>query len=323
MFRSNTAFVYALGLLSMAGAFGAFAPVVRHSADHVHAEGGPVAGAAAWGTSGTSAPARRDVRLANGVRIRYVTQGPPDGPAILMLHGYTDSSFSFSRVMPLMARDLRVIALDQRGHGDSDRPASGYSMDDLAGDAIALMDALNIRQATLVGHSMGSFVARRIAATHPDRVTRLVLVGAGISGTNQGMRDLRKAVAALTEPVDATFVRDFQVSTVNKPVPADFMDRVIAESRKLPVRVWNAALDGLMGYPASEPAIRCPTLVLGGDKDGVFSTAEQEAVGSAIQGASVSIIPGIGHTLHWEAPQTFVDLLTAFMISRSNGRPDR
>ena len=90
------------------------------------------------------APTFGDAQLPGGVRMHYAQQGPPTGPAVLMLHGYADSWFSFSRVLPLMPADLRIIVPDQRGHGSSDRPRSGYGMDEFAEDAIQLMDALDV-----------------------------------------------------------------------------------------------------------------------------------------------------------------------------------
>jgi pimeloyl-ACP methyl ester carboxylesterase len=77
---------------------------------------------------------------------------------VIRLHGYTDSWFSFSRVLPLLAATYQVYALDQRGHGNSDRPACGYSSAAFAADAIAFIDAVGLQQATFVGHSMGRLV---------------------------------------------------------------------------------------------------------------------------------------------------------------------
>jgi pimeloyl-ACP methyl ester carboxylesterase len=247
------------------------------------------------------------VTLPGRLRLNYVHGGPNDGPAVIMLHGYSDSSFSFSRVLPLMPAHLRVIAVDQRGHGNSDRPAHGYSMDAFASDLLALMDALRIDRATLVGHSMGSFVARRAAEKAPRRISRLVLVGAALTGRNQGMAELRDAVAGLTDPVDEQFIREFQKSTLCRPVPAPFFEQVVAESRKLPAYVWKEALDGLWNYEPQWP-ITCPTTLLGGDKDAVFSPDEQAAVFLATERSTLHLEPGVGHTLHWEAPARFVSL---------------
>ena len=110
------------------------------------------------------------VRLATGPRLHYAEFGDPDGQAILFLHGWPDSWFTFSRVLELLPEDFRALAIDQRGFGDSDRPEAGYSIPEMAADAIAFLDALDIHRATLVGHSFGSFVAR--CADHRPSGTR-------------------------------------------------------------------------------------------------------------------------------------------------------
>ena len=255
-------------------------------------------------------PVRAEVRLASGIRLKYVQQGPPDGPAVVMLHGYSDSSFSFSRVLPLMPAHLRVVAIDQRGHGDSDRPDGGYSVNMLANDALMVMDALGITRATVVGHSMGSFVARRIAEIAPARVRRLVLIGTGPSLQKDSLAALRTAIEVLVDPVDEGFIRDFQRSTLFRPVPDRFFEQVVAESRKLPARVWKAVMENLWHHHP-RPSIDCPTDVLGGEQDAVFSVEEQAAVYGVSQRGTLHLEPYVGHALHWEAPERFVALAFA------------
>jgi pimeloyl-ACP methyl ester carboxylesterase len=250
--------------------------------------------------------AARVVTLASGIRLRVVERGPADAPAVLMLHGYTDSSFSFSRVLPLLPSELRVVVPDQRGHGDSDRPLAGYGVDDFAADALALLDALKIDCATVVGHSMGSFVARQVAARAPERVRRLVLIGTGPTARNEAVRDLFTGVRSLADPVDEAFVRDFQTSMIGRPVPKPFLERVIADSRKVPARVWRAALEELIAFTPGPVAV--PTLVIGGDCDLAFSAAEQAAAAAGIPGARLHLESGVGHSLQWEAPERFVEL---------------
>jgi pimeloyl-ACP methyl ester carboxylesterase len=258
-------------------------------------------------------PTFHTVKLASGVTLKYAAQGPESGEAVLMLHGYTDTWFSFSRVLPLTPASLRVIVPDQRGHGESDRPETGYDMEDFATDAIQLMDALKIPRATIVGHSMGSFVARRVAARAPDRVSRLVLIGAGPS---EVLVVLKQPVDALSDPVDPAFVREFQVSTVHRGVPDAFMERAIADSGRVPARVWKAVLAGLLNYRPQEADLRCPTLVLGGDRDGVFSRGEQEGIARRIPGATLRVFTDVGHALHWEDPDRFAVEFAAFLQSR-------
>jgi pimeloyl-ACP methyl ester carboxylesterase len=224
-----------------------------------------------------------------------------------MLHGTSDSSFSFSRVLPLMPAHMRVIAVDQRGHGDSDRPATDYSMDAFAGDVLALMDALAIDRATIVGHSMGTFIARRAAEKAQHRVARLVLLGTAITPGNAVIQELLAATESLTDPVSESFIREFQASTICRPVPEAFFERGVMESKKLPARVWKASVAGMLAYQPEWP-ISCPTTILGGDQDTVFSVAEHTALWRATERSTIHIERGVGHSLHWEAPERFVQL---------------
>ena len=254
------------------------------------------------------------VCLSNGVTLHYASQGPRTGPAVILIHGYSDSWFSFSRILPLLPRERRVIAPDMRGHGDSERPSSGYRIADLADDVIRLMDALKVPKAVLVGHSMGSFVARKVVELVPDRVSRLVLIGSALKADNDGMRELQRAVNQLADPVSEAFVREFQLSTIASPVPEPFLEAVIANSRRMPLRIWKAVIEGLIEVqpPAVQPDIR--TLVLGGTKDAVFSRTEQMVLARQFPRGELHLVDDVGHTLHWEQPVTFVNALARFGV---------
>ena len=255
----------------------------------------------------------RGAALASGPALRFVQQGPSTGDAILMLHGLTDSWFSFSRLLPLLPDSFQVIVPDQRGHGSSGRPADDYSMDAFVIDALQLMNALGIERATVVGHSMGSFVARRMAAMAPSRVERLVLLGTGSSTRNEALTSLRLAVQTLSDPVDARFAREFQLSTIHRQIPLDFLERVVADSSRVPARVWKAALDGIIEFSDEPELITARTLVLGGDQDAVFPVDEQRAAARAIPGARLRIFSDVGHALHWEDPFSVAAELMAFV----------
>jgi pimeloyl-ACP methyl ester carboxylesterase len=116
------------------------------------------------------------VDLHRSLRIPYVRQGDPEGMLVLLLHGYADSWRSFELLLPHLPRGLRAIAPTQRGHGDAGRPAQGYTPRDFAEDAVALLDALGIERALVVGHSMGGQAALRLAIDNPRRVLGVVLV---------------------------------------------------------------------------------------------------------------------------------------------------
>src|ERR671933_1202855 len=117
-------------------------------------------------------------QLATGVTLHYVEKGDPTGEAIVFLHGYSDSWFSFSRVLSLLSPVYHAFALTERGHGDSDKPECCYTLDDFADDVDAFMDAVGIEEATLVGHSTGAVTAQRVALIYSRRVSRLVMISA-------------------------------------------------------------------------------------------------------------------------------------------------
>jgi pimeloyl-ACP methyl ester carboxylesterase len=233
-----------------------------------------------------------------------------------LLHGYTDSSFSFSGVMPLLGSKYRVYALDLRGHGESDRPASGYELDNFAADVLAFMDEKGLRRATIVGHSMGSFIAQRVAVAAPERVERLILVASATTMRNAPVTELREAVNKLDGEVPEKFAREFQVSTIYKPLPGEFVDRAVAESRKVPARVWRATMAGFFAPEPRLGRIKAPTLILWGDKETIFLRSEQDALVKTIPGAVLKVYPETGHALHWERPEQFVKDLEDF-IARS------
>jgi FAD/FMN-containing dehydrogenase len=163
--------------------------------------------------------------VAPALQLPYVEQGDPDGIPVLMLHGYSDSWRSFEHVMAHLPDDLRAIAVTQRGHGDAQRPAAGYTPREFADDAIATLDALGIERVVIVGHSMGSWIAERIAVDHPDRVLGVVLAGAvGQVGGNPDVAELVEAAQTFTDPVGEEFCREFQLSTLEQPLPEGQLD---------------------------------------------------------------------------------------------------
>jgi len=164
-------------------------------------------------------------RLATGPLVHHTEQGEVGREAIVLLPAYADSWFSHSRLLPLLSARYHAYAVDQRGHGDSERPACCYSVEDFAADAVAFLDAVGEERATLVGHSGSCFVARRVAVTHPGRVAGLVLIGSPVSLLgNHGVLEFQAAVHALPDPVPVDFVRDFQAAAAHVPLPEAFLE---------------------------------------------------------------------------------------------------
>jgi non-heme chloroperoxidase len=257
----------------------------------------------------------KTAELSTGVTIPYVEQGDRAGIPLVLLHGITDSWRSFEGLLPLLPRSIRAFALSQRGHGDADRPEGGYRPRDFAADVAAFMDAVGLESAVIVGHSMGSFVAQRFALDYPERVRGLALMGSGATiHRSQEAIEFRNVVSNLQDPIDPEFVRDFQVSTLTRPVPEGLLDMAVSESLKVPARVWRASLDGMFDDDHSSELrrIAAPTVVLWGDGDSLFTRYSQEALLGGIAGAELVVYPGGGHGFHWEDPVPVAEDLTTF-----------
>ena len=253
--------------------------------------------------------------LSTGVSLRYAEAGDPDGEVVLFLHGLSDSWLSWREVLERLPRGLRGIALDQRGHGESEQPACCYGMPDLVADAVALLDQLGVARATIVGHSMGGFVAQTLAARHPDRVRRLVIIGNGPTVRVPPLEEFAAAVRQIGDTLPSGFSREFQVSTIYKPIAPAALDAFVAESDRLPPRVWKGLVAGLLADDERGRAARitAPTLIVNGEKDAFWTPIEARSLQQGIRNAELRIFPETGHAVHWERPDAFVRTLSAFL----------
>lgn len=262
-------------------------------------------------------PHERQVPLSTGVNLRVVVDGPQDGTPIIFLHGYTDSSHSWSSTTPWLADTYRTYVPDQRGHGDSDRPGHGYTVAQYAEDVIAMMDQLQIQQAVIVGHSMGSIIAHQVASAYPDRVSQLVLVASVATGVGHEvmvfMWDEIVGLPEFQDPIDPDFIRDWQ--TGPNPVDPEFFEKVLEETGKVPARVWKAALRGMLtdDHRAFFEDVTAPTMIIWGTQDAFFSQADQDTLLLSFSDAVFIPYEGAGHNLQWEQPQRVADDIRAFI----------
>ncbi|MFP5261716.1 MAG: alpha/beta fold hydrolase [Blastocatellia bacterium] len=128
----------------------------------------------------------------NGIRLHYLDHGG-DGPALVLLPGLTANAHAFDGlILAGLGSRFRVLALDLRGRGLSDKPATGYSMPEHAADVIALLDALGVGRAVMCGHSFGGLLTLYLAACHPDRVKKLVIIDSSAMLINPRTRELIK-----------------------------------------------------------------------------------------------------------------------------------
>ena len=266
----------------------------------------------------------KTVQLPNDVRLQYVEQGDESGVPVLLLHGVTDSWYSFDLMLPHLPNSIRAFALSQRGHGDSSKPESGYRFRDFAQDLEEFFQTLHLDKAVVVGHSMSSAVARRFALDYPERVQGLLLVGsfATLRG-NQEIQELWNSdISQLTDPVDPAFVREFQESTISQPLPEDFLNKVVEESLKLPARVWRELFAGFLqdDFTAELHMIKAPTLLVWGAHDLFCSRRDQEILLDAIVGSRLKEYQDSGHAPHWEEPRRFASDLQEFVEQGSGGQ---
>ena len=259
----------------------------------------------------------KSVALSTGVRLPYVEQGDPSGVPVLFLHGYTDSRRSFEPLLPHLPESIHAFALTQRGNGDADRPSTGYQLRDFSADVAAFLDSQDLESAVIAGHSMGSTVALRFARDYPERTRGLFPMAAFARfRTNPDVVGFwEQVVRHLTDPIDPTVAREFQESTLAQPIPPAFLETVIAESLKVPARVWREAYAGLLEdeHATRLGGIGAPTLLFWGDQDTFARRPDQEFLLASIAGSRLAVYRGAGHAFHWEEPARFAADLVEFV----------
>jgi non-heme chloroperoxidase len=152
-------------------------------------------------------------------------------------------------------------------------------------------------------------------AANPPLIRSLVLIGAAVTAANEVLLEVQASIRTLDDPVPAEFAQEFQSSTVYAPLPAAFFEQIVAESRKLPARLWREVFDGLIAFDDSADLgrIMAPTLLLWGERDALFSLQEQERLVAAIPNTKLLVYPETGHCPNWERPERVADDLDAFM----------
>jgi pimeloyl-ACP methyl ester carboxylesterase len=253
------------------------------------------------------------------ITLPYVAQGARDGVPVLMLHGLSDSWRSFAPILPYLPPEVRAIVMTQRGQGDAPRPEGGYSVAGLAADAVAMLDALAIDEAVVLGHSLGSHVALRMAIDAPERVSGLVLAGCfATCRGNAVMQEFFVEAAELTDPVPRQFAYDFQVGTLHQPIAEELLEGYVDESLKLPARVWRALAESLDESHLVDELhrISAPALIVQGAHDAFFDDAVYAQVRDGLADVRVARYEHAGHAMHWEEPERFAADVAAFVTAR-------
>lgn len=216
------------------------------------------------------------------------------GPAVFVcLHGFLDDPSVWAGVAGALADAGRVICVQQRAHGDSTCPDGRCSIDDLAGDVVKLLEALGVDRAVLVGHALGALVAARTALAAPARVAGLVLVSPFSELDARAAGDWRHVVRAGEVNKLEGLARSVFGPTSTRQVDGDGIG--LTEIARAVHDLGTAAVTPQLG------AIRCPVVVLAGERD-LAGSARARIVAGAIPGARIEIVPQQADAPHTGAP---------------------
>lgn len=237
------------------------------------------------------------------------------GPPLILLHGYPDTLQIFSALAPRLAAEHDVIAFDWPGMGSSDGWPGGTTVFHQAERLGALLDAWGLARATLLGMDMGAQPALALAMERPERVERLIVLGALVcpdAPTSWDIRLLRRTrlnlqiLRLLPRVVFERAVRTCLPAGVG--LTAELRDDFWSAFRRPEVRRFISRLCG--GYQGSLPRlaggygrIRCPTLVLWGGRDRHFPLSQGQALAAAIPGARLEVLPEGEHWMAWHAAE--------------------
>lgn len=260
----------------------------------------------------------------NGIELHYETQGA--GTPLVLLAGLGYPAWQWHRMAPLLAEHCQVILPDNRGVGQSSKPAGPYTAELLAADTVGLLDALGIAQAAVLGHSMGGFIAQALALDYPQRVSKLILAATNFGGPRH-VPILPAAMAVLTDASGdpaTRFRKGLAVSTApgfaaREP---EIVEQWLAWRLANPIDLtgYQGQLAIGLGLLREEacfeprlPAIAAATLILAGAHDAVVPPVNAELLAQRIPRSRVQMLPDAGHFFPLETPEAAVQAIVAFI----------
>ena len=267
---------------------------------------------------------------ANGLNFHYLEWGSPDNPVILLLHGFAQQAHSWDFVSLSFADRYRVIALDQRGHGDSDWAADGdYSTEIQQIDIKAIVDALSLNKFILMGLSMGGRNAFTYAAHNPEKIKALIIVDAGPANLTKGSKNIQSFVEQGDE---LNSVEDFVARVMKynpRRDPVQIRGSIVNNLKQLPNGNWTWKYDKALRAPGAQnriitpeiatrlwkylESLQCPTLVVKGDRSDVFSGHTADEMLDRIPNAQLAVVENAGHLVTGDNPSGFEKAVTNFI----------
>jgi 3-oxoadipate enol-lactonase len=257
---------------------------------------------------------QRGVARSGDLELAYSVRG--DGPeTILMIMGLAGRADEWGDpLIDALAERRRVITFDNRGTGSSSKPLGPYTLAGMADDAVAVLDALSVPRAHVLGLSMGGMIAQLLALDHASRVDRLVLLsthagGASVVPPSPGVAEIMTAVASPRRPL-RDLVRA-RLSAITGPGFAErHADRIealttLALAQPTPMPAFLAQYGAILESDrlARLADVKAPTLVIHGDGDALIPLKNGTIVADRIPSARLAVLPGIGHLATWECPE--------------------
>ena len=273
--------------------------------------------------------ADRFVKLGS-LTFHYLDWGNPRAQTMLLLHGGGQTAHSWDEFAEAMREHYHVIALDQRGHGDSEwSPRKIYTLAAQLRDIHRFVTELKLSKIVLIGLSMGGRNAIAYAATHPEKIDRLVIVDIGPETMPQGGRARQAFVQEDIQPTFEAFVERAHKFNSRRPIE-QLRNRLQWNLRQLPDGRWTWKYD-LHGRNAGSPRamrtdlwpyvvrIKAPTLIVRGAESDTLAPEVAERMQQVIQGSALTVVERAGHTVPGDNPPGFLAAVSAFL--KQTGRP--
>jgi pimeloyl-ACP methyl ester carboxylesterase len=246
-------------------------------------------------------------------------------PWLVLIQGMGFDRHGWDRIPGKLRRRFRLVLVDNRGCGRSDRAGRSFTVADMAGDVVAVLDAAGIGRAHVLGASLGGMVAQELAIRHPDRVDALVLVCTAPGwpfAYPMPAPSVRLLVATARMPAEAARRRHTENALSARAVRErpDLVDRLLERQGSRPADRGTLSAQAAAGARYAgrlrQSRIRARTLVLHGDADTVVDPRNGRLLAARIPGAQLRIFPGLGHLLFWEDPDGFAAAVASFLLDR-------
>jgi len=255
---------------------------------------------------------------ANGVRINVALSGNTSAPVVLMSHSLATSLDLWSPQLVVLEPQFRVLRYDTRGHGASDAPQGAYTLAQLADDAVAVMDALDIEAVHWVGISMGGMIGQAVALNHAERLRSLVLcdTAAAVPSEAQALWQQRIDKArgeGMTALADETLQRWFTPPYLAKDPRGVRSIRGMILSTPVSGFIGCSEAIRQLDFLERLDDIRLPTLIIVGEQDPGTPVAISEAIHNRIKDSRLEIIPSAAHLCNVEQAEVFNQILLGFL----------